>query len=93
VGILERSIAKTEAVQMLRFAQHDKRGAGERYKGKAPHENQRYADHAKIRRSCGTWSTTLLSQAEVPWLKTTTPSLQGWGSLQKGRAVFRREDR
>ena len=26
-------------------------------------------------------------------IETTTPSLQGWGSLQKGRAVFRREDR
>jgi len=25
--------------------------------------------------------------------KTAAPSLQGWGSLQKGRAVFRREDR
>ncbi len=25
--------------------------------------------------------------------ETTTPSLQKWGLLQKGRAVFRREDR
>jgi hypothetical protein len=27
------------------------------------------------------------------YLETTTPSLQKWGLLQKGRAVFRREDR
>src|SRR5579863_3947082 len=35
----------------------------------------------------------LVHIAIIPRLKTETPSLQQWGSLQKGRAVFRREAR